>query len=322
MIRVGFLGCAHVHAATYFDELSALGAESGWSVAVYDRDAQRGRAFATARGLTFAETPEELCELVDAAIITSEHVHFPELVRVAAAAAVPVLCEKPLGISETSAEAILNSGAWLSVAFPVRYAHPVRQAKALIDTGELGSLVAMSGMNRAPVPAGFFTDRASSGGGAIIDHVVHVADALRWLVGCEFRTVYAEAGRFRNVGDVDDIAQVVATTQDGAWATIDSSWSRLPGIPGAIDFEMTLWFEHGHLTLDAFARRAELAREAAVEDQPYGWSMDAGMLHDWLRAIQLDAPPPVPMVDGWKATQLALAALRSAEEEEIVQIPL
>jgi predicted dehydrogenase len=319
VIRVGFLGCAHVHAATYASALSELGAER---VAVYDRDPARAEAFAAAHALAVAATPEELCGLVDAAIVTSEHVHFPELVAVAGAAGVPVLCEKPLGVSEEAADAILRSGAWVSVAFPVRYAHPVRQAKAVIDRGELGALVAMSGMNRAPVPEGFFTERSSSGGGAIIDHVVHVADALRWLTGCEYRTVYAEAGRYRSAGDVDDVAQVVATTDGGAWATIDPSWSRPAGIPSAIDFEMTLWFEHGHMTFDAFARQASLATGTGeVVDAPYGWSMDAGLLHDWLRAIEQDAPPPVPMTDGWKATQLALAALRSAEEGAVVEIP-
>jgi predicted dehydrogenase len=198
VIKIGFLGCAHVHAATYCQELRL--SQQGRPVAVFDHDRARADAFAAAHDLTVAPTPEGLCAMVDAVIITGEHVTYPEYVAVAATAGVPVLCEKPLGTSAEAAKAILSSGAWLSVAFPVRYAPPVRQAKAAIENGSLGALVAMSGTNHAAFPGGFFGTRSESGGGALIDHVVHLADALRWLTGCEYRTVYAEAGRFSRVG--------------------------------------------------------------------------------------------------------------------------
>jgi predicted dehydrogenase len=319
VIKIGFLGCAHVHAATYCQELRL--SQQGRPVAVFDHDRARADAFAAAHDLTVAPTPEGLCAMVDAVIITGEHVTYPEYVAVAATADVPVLCEKPLGTSAEAAKAILSSGAWLSVAFPVRYAPPVRQAKAAIENGSLGALVAMSGTNHAAFPGGFFGTRSESGGGALIDHVVHLADALRWLTGCEYRTVYAEAGRFSRVGDVEDAGQVVVTTTDGAWASIDPSWSRPVGMPGANDLVMTLWFENGRLSIDAFARHGSLVDEdGAVTHLPYGRSMDAELLDDWLTAIRLGSAPPVPMDDGWKATQVALAALTSAQYGTVVDI--
>jgi predicted dehydrogenase len=319
MIRIGFLGCAHVHAPVYRDELRV--SPRGRVTAVFDHDRARAAAFAAPDGLTVAETAEHLCSLVDAVVITGEHAAYPELVATAAAAGVPVLCEKPLGVTAEAAAAILGSGAWLSVAFPVRYAHPVRQAKAEIARGNLGRLLAMSGTNHGSFPGGFFGSRAAAGGGALIDHVVHVADALRWLTGCEYQAVYAEAGRFAAVGDVEDAGQVTVTTTEGAWATIDPSWSRPAGMPGANDLVMTLWFEHGHLTVDAFARHASLARaDGTLAELPYGRGMDAGLLDDWLRAIESGAPPPVPAADGWKATEVALAALRSADEGRVIPL--
>ena len=318
MIRVGFLGCAHVHADVYVQELQGCRAKT---VAVFDHDAQRAWDFAERHGLAVATSPEHLCDLADAVIITSEHVHYPKLIQTAARCAKPVLCEKPLGVSAEAATAILRSGAWASMAFPVRYAAPVRQAKAVIGEGGLGRLLAMSGTNHGAFPGRFFGDKNLSGGGALIDHVVHLADALRWLTGCEFATVYAEASSDRAVGDVEDAALVTLTTADGAWAGIDPSWSRPQGMAGANDLQMTLWFEHGLLEVDAFARHGVLVRpDGTIEHLPYGTSMDEALLADWLAAIETGAPPPIPLHDGWKATEVALAALESSATGRAVRL--
>jgi predicted dehydrogenase len=320
MTTVGFLGCAHVHADHYLAELSdrVLDAQV---IAVYDADDGRARKFATGPGLEVARTAEELCSKVDAAIVAGEHSRYPELIAAAAAADIPVLCEKPLGISHKTAASILSSGAWLSVAFPVRYARPVAVAKATIDAGDLGRLLAMSGVNHGDFPGRFFGSRAKAGGGAIIDHVVHLVDALSWLTGCEYATVYAESGDLRNVGDVEDAAQVIVTTRDGGWVSIDPSWSRPSAMAGANDFVMTLWFEGGEMTIDAFARHGTtIAQDGAIRHSPYGVGMNKAMLADWLSAIRKSAEPPIPMQDGWRATEVALAALASAASGRVITL--
>jgi predicted dehydrogenase len=216
---------------------------------------------------------------------------------------------------------LLSSPAWLSVSFPLRYAQALVEARHVFERGDLGGLLAMSGINRGAFPGGFFGTKALSGGGAIIDHVVHIADALRFLTGCEYSTVYAEAGRFREVGDVEDCAQLVATTTGGAWASIDSSWSRPSGMPGGLDFVMTMWFERGRLRLDGFARRGMLVGpDGRITYEDYGQGMNERMLADWVSAIESDAPPPVPARDGAKATALALAATRSVESGQVVVV--
>ncbi|MHB8244729.1 MAG: Gfo/Idh/MocA family protein [Acidimicrobiales bacterium] len=322
MIRVGMLGCAHVHAAGYARHLVSeeLGARL---VAVWDADRASAEAFAKEFGITVADEPEVLCRGVDAVIVTSEHVRYAAMVYAAAAAGLPVLCEKPLGTSTEEGAALLGSGAWLSVAFPVRYTHQVRAAREEIASGRLGSLLAMSGVNHGSFPGRFFGTRSLSGGGAIIDHVVHIADALRFLTHCEYDTVYSEAERFWEVGDVEDCAQVVATTTDGAWASIDPSWSRPRGMAGANDFVMTLWFERGRVLIDGFARHGTLVGEGgAVAHRGYGASMDSLMLADWVAAVTEGRPPPVSALDGWKATEVALAAAASSKSGEVVTLPI
>lgn len=320
MTKVGFLGCAHVHSATYRAELrrSASGSDA---VAVYDHDTKRRERFARHHGLAAFSSPEDLCRAVDAVIICSEHLHYASLVATATAAGLPILCEKPLGDTPEAATAIRDGGAWLSVAFPVRYAPAVGAARALAQSGSMGSLLAASGVNHAPNPGGFFTSRELAGGGSLLDHVVHVADALRWISGAEYSSVFAETSQAADL-EVEDIAQVVAFTTDDAWLSIDASWSRPHGMAGGVDFLMQLWFEHGRVDIDAFARHGCVIRAGgAVEHLPYGRGLDASLLEDWLSAIRQGAPPPIPAEDGWRATEVAFAALESAASSSVVNLP-
>lgn len=320
MIRVGVLGCAHVHAASYVEALRG-GDLGGRAVAVFDHDARRGAAFAGAHGLEVAADAESLCRRVDAVVVAGENVETAAMVEVAAAAGKPVLCEKPLGATVEDCRRLAASAAWLSVAFPVRYAPAVARARHLLAGGAHGRLLAMSGVNHGAFPGGFFGTKAFSGGGAIIDHVVHLADTLRFLTGVEYATVYAEAGRYRDVGDVEDCAQLLATTTGGAHVSIDPSWSRPNGMPGANDFVMSAWFERGKVTIDAFARRAVMiGADGRLRYAAYGEDMNTAMLRDVLSAISEDRPPPVAAEDGAKATALALGALRSSETGRVVDV--
>ncbi|RZS91726.1 putative dehydrogenase [Motilibacter rhizosphaerae] len=320
MTTVGLLGCAHVHAATYVAELRRL-APRVRVLGLHDEQPERSRRFADAHGLEVFATAESLCESVDAVVITAEHARYAGLARVAAERGCRILCEKPLGVDAVSSDELRALDAWASVAFPVRYAPAVRQARRAFRSGSLGGLLAMSGVNHAPAPGGFFADPQLSGGGAIVDHVVHLADALRFITGCEYADVFAEAGRLHADSRVEEVAQVVVTTTDGAWASIDPGWSRPQGMAGGVDFEMQLWFEGGRVLVDAFARHAVLTSPGGrVAHLPYDPGIDAAMLADWVGAIEDGAPPPVPLEEGWRATRVALGALESAATGDVVDL--
>jgi predicted dehydrogenase len=78
-----------------------------------------------------------------------------------------------------------------------------------------------------------------------MDHTVHVADALRWMFGAEAKSVYAEGGTFFGAEGIDD----------GAFATIDPSWSRGEGYPTWGDVTLRITGTSGVLNMDAFAQR-------------------------------------------------------------------
>jgi UDP-N-acetylglucosamine 3-dehydrogenase len=116
--------------------------------------------------------------------------------------------EKPISINKQDAQEMIDickaNNVILQTAFPVRYNSSIIRAKQIIDNGQLGGIIAVKGTNRGQCPGDWFVDIEKSGGGAVIDHTVHVTDILRWFLGSEVRTVYAEIGNTFTNQLIDD----------------------------------------------------------------------------------------------------------------------
>jgi UDP-N-acetylglucosamine 3-dehydrogenase len=111
----------------------------------------------------------------------------------------------------------------------------VARAREIVRGGALGRVLAVSGTNRGKIPGGWFLDPELAGG-AVMDHTVHLADLLRWMLDVEVNSVYAEVDSFFGAGETDDAAILTLELEggsfaDGAFATIDPSWSRGEGYP-------------------------------------------------------------------------------------------
>jgi len=326
VVRVGMLGAAHVHAPGWARQLAGHpGAEF---IGVYDADPDRATTIASPLGVRAVATEAELLDNSDAVVVSAENRAAPGLVEAAAAAGRPVMCEKPLGSNRAEGAAMLAAcevaGVGLSVAFDVRYAPAARKLRALVGSGALGNSTAIWATNHGAYPGGWFGDPARSGGGCLIDHVVHVADLLRWIWGAEFTSVRAEAATRHNPGlPVEDCGLLLATMSDGAAVSLDSSWSRHARMPGAVDVTMEVIAEAGHLHLDAFADHIELFRsDGRVEYKSINAADGPCLIDEWLVAVAEDKPLPVTGLDGYRASELAWAAIESAAEHRTVTLPL
>lgn len=69
-----------------------------------------------------------------------------------------------------------------------------------------------------------------------MDHVVHLADLLRWYFGAEVTEVYAEVDNLFYPGavEVDTAGLLLLSLSNGVQASIDCSWSRPSGIRGGV----------------------------------------------------------------------------------------
>jgi UDP-N-acetylglucosamine 3-dehydrogenase len=324
-VRVGIVSFAHVHAPPYAGVLASLDAAD--FIGVADDDVSRGREAAERFGVRYFADARGLFDEVDAVVVCSENRNHARDAVTALESGVHVLCEKPISTTVEDAWAMIqtsaDTGRQLRTAFPVRYLPAVGQAREIVRAGGLGRVLAVNGTNHGRIPGGWFIDPEMAGGGAVMDHTVHVADALRWLLDAETRSVYAEIGTFFGAEGIDDGAILTLELEggviaDGAFATIDPSWSRGEGYPTWGDVTLRITGTSGTLEVDAFAQRiTTFDHEAKITAWTHtGEDMNVLMLEDFVRGVAEGSAAGASGVDGLRALEIVLAAYRSAEDNE------
>jgi predicted dehydrogenase len=328
IVKIGMMSFAHLHANSYAH--SIVTRPDTEMVGIADHDPARAQEMAKRFGTKAFESYEALLSVpdLDAVVICSENVRHRALTEMAAKAGKHVLCEKPLATSIADGQAMIaackNAGVQLMTAFPTRYSPVMQRLKAAVDSGQPGKILAIRGTNRGRNPGGWFIVKSESGGGATMDHTVHVADLMRWLLKDEVKEVYAEIGNGISHKEFDDVSFLSLTFQKGVFGTIDASWSRPKTFPTWGDVTMEVVCENGTLSMDMFAQNLVLYsdRDNSVTWLHWGSDMDNGLIAAFAKAIANGEPVPVTGEDGLRAAEVAFAAYRSAELQAPVVLPL
>ncbi len=324
VVKIGFLSIAHLHAHSYGRALKSLA--SCKLVGIYDPDHQRGMEGAQEMGTEFFADPAELLEQVDAVIICSENSRHREFTELAAKHGCHVLCEKPIATTLEDGQAMIDAcrqaGVKLQIAFPVRFVTPVIRVKEMLYRGSIGDVVAIVGTNQGQMPGGWFADRELAGGGAVMDHTVHVVDLIRWFLGKEFVSVYAEVDTMLWDVDIDDCGMLSMELEDGTIVTQDPSWSRPLSFPTWGNVTMRIVGTKGIIDLDAFAQNFVVYDDTQnkISERSFAEDMDLGLIQDFIQMIVDDREPSITGLDGLKALEVALAAYRSAQEKKPIAL--
>ncbi len=330
-MRFGIMSFAHVHAEGYVANLRAIPGVA--LVGFSDDDARRGQHFAEVFDLPwFARHEELLAEGLDGVIVCSENANHRQHVELAAAAKVHVLCEKPIAVALADAEAMRDTcrahGVRFMTAFPMRFDPSIRAVHGALERGELGALQAVCGINHSEIPTAhraWFADKALAGGGAVMDHTVHLTDLVRWYSGSEVEEVYAEVGNpfYPGEVDVDTAGLVTLTFANGCFANIDCSWSRPTSYPRWGHLKMELFGERGALRVDGFAQvLSAYSRHLPRNPTWLGWGADPNqaMIEEFIASIGEEREPSVTWRDGYEALRVALACYASAELQQPVRL--
>jgi UDP-N-acetylglucosamine 3-dehydrogenase len=323
--KIGIMSFAHMHAYGYAECLKKLpGVEF---VGVADDDPKRAKDAAKRFGVkAFPSYDDLLASDIDGVIVTSENANHRRHVVVAAQSEKHVMCEKPISVSKQDAEAIVEvakrSGIKLMTAFPCRYHPAYTRLKRAIDAGELGRLLAVKSTNQGQCPGGWFIDKKLSGGGAVIDHTVHLVDLMRHMTGAEPARVYAEIDNRRFGGDFDDTGIISVDFTNGMFATIDASWSRPKSYPYWGNVNMDVVGTGGIASMRMFAQKADVYSDKTNRHTYAYWgdNMDMGLVEAFARCIREDTPPEVTGEDGVKALEVALAAYESSRLREAINL--
>lgn len=328
-LKIGMMSFAHGHAYSYVAGLQTLaGVEI---VGIYDDDAIRGQKAAQQTNLPFFAAADALFgEGLDGVIICAENAKHRPLVELAAGRTRAILCEKPIATSLADAQAMIDlcakTNTKLQVAFPVRFSPPIQWLKETLSKGELGRVYALQTTNHGSMPGGWFIDKALSGGGAVIDHTVHVIDLLRWFWNTEVTEVYAEIGTnliHPNLG-IDDVGLLSFKLANGVYGTLDTSWSRPESYTTWGDVKIEVTAEKGIVYVDAFKQHLAVSSNKAGKTRWHNWgsNMDRGLVDDFIEMLREDRAPSISGEDGLRALEVALGAYQSAETGQPVQLPL
>ena len=162
------------------------------------------------------ESVEEALDDADAVVIATSTDAHATLVRAAVERGLPTFCEKPLAfdLGETAdlVGRVERAGVPLQVGFQRRFDPAYREARRLVEAGELGIvyLVRLIAHDHEPPPDAYIP----TSGGLFRDSSIHDFDALRWVTGQEVVEVYATGSvrafdAFARHGDVDTGAAIL-----------------------------------------------------------------------------------------------------------------
>lgn len=316
-MKVGLLSFAHVHAAGYETLLRAMP-----DIELRTADPDRpDLAETTSYDDLFRWHP-------DAVIITAENSRHRELTEMAAAHGADILCEKPLATTAADAEAMIAAcraaGVRLGVAYPVRFSPAFRGLRTAVRSGETGRVLAIAGANNGYMPARlrpWFVDPALAGGGALMDHTVHIADLLDDLFpDARARTVYAQANNLMYPGEVavETAGLVTISYDNGMVASIDCSWSQPLHHKPWGGVELTVVAEQATVELDLFGQQVAGFRESEREvvSLGYGADLDSALLTAFLSGSTDVADGE----SGLRSLNIALAGYESLKTGQPVPI--
>ena len=325
-VRIGVCSTAHLHADSYAAALTDRPDVEFVGVTEVGERVDDARAKAEEYGVDFRD-PDDLLADADGVVLCSTNADHLAWVERAADAGVDVLCEKPLAPSIEEAEAVVDAGreagVHVGVAMPLRFSQPVRNAKTAMDDGLLGDLQFLSGTNRGQMPGSWFVDESESGGGAVMDHSVHIVDIVRWITGEDVAEVYAETDtRFHDV-PVEDVNFLSMKLTDGTEFALDGSWSK----PDEWDFwgdaTLRLVGTEGVVSIDCFDQKIKQTRDTGdpgIRSIYWGSNPDEGLVADFVEAVAEDRPPLKTAEDAVNDVAVVEAAYESAERTESVAV--
>lgn len=269
---------------------------------------------------------------IDAVVIAVPNFLHRDLAVTALEAGKDVLLEKPMAMSVAECDEIIaakdRSGRIVQLGFVCRYAPAAQAAREFVESGDLGTIYHAKAQlyRRRGIPGlgRWFTTRAQSGGGVLIDLGVHLVDLALHLLGgpavervsghCTsifgspigdyvFNEMWAGPPNPDGVFDVDDGAVGLVRLAGGATLEINTTWAaNLPD--GSLPNGVVLLGDRGGCIVDIWENTLKVA------------TVQHGRITDW----QPQLPPGDAWDLGWRAEHEAFAHAVTTREDPIASV--
>jgi UDP-N-acetylglucosamine 3-dehydrogenase len=224
-----------------------------------------------------------------------------------------VLVEKPMATNTKQAQKLLQTaqenGLHLTVGFLMRFIPGLQQIRDAVVTKKIGDMVSATAKRVSQWP-----ERIGDVG-VVKDTAIHDIDVMRFISNEDPVSVYAKLGNMRH-RQFEDYAQIMLTYESGKSAFIESNWltpykTRTLNVTGS-DAIMRLDYITQELSI-------ENARETVQPRVAFQEPLKAELQH-FADCILQKKKPLVTGTDGYKALQIAMAAIQSSAKGAAVKL--
>lgn len=336
-LNVGIIGCGSItkfrHAPEYFANQDCK------IVGFFDPVAERTREMTDSFGGKAYESYHELIKdiTIDAVSVCTSNATHAQITIEALNAGKHVLCEKPMAVNSAEAEAMVKAAASnnriLMAGHNQRFFPAHMKAKEIINSGELGKVLSFRSCFKHKGPETWsadkgantwFFDKKLASMGALGDLGIHKLDLVRWLLGEEITSVFAQLStldkRFPNgeLIEIEDNAIILGRTASGRTGTFEVSWTNY----GNQDNSTILYCEKGAIKIycdpeidiavelrDGSTVKYKFADISTNEKQT-----PSGVIDSFIASITNQRPPVVSGKDGYEAIAIVEACIRSSQK--------
>lgn len=251
-----------------------------------------------------------------------------------------VVCEKPMAASLEECDAMIKardeSGKKLSVIAQNRFRQPIRNLKALLDSGIAGKVRA------AQVDSFWWRGHCyydlwwrgtwkTEGGGCTLNHAVHHIDMLLWMMGLPETVTSALGNVAHDNAEVEDLSMSILR-YPGALAQLTASV-----VHHGEEQQLVFQCEKAKIAVpfqcfaslskpNGFPERNEaLEKEIAdfTDAQPrIRWEGHDGQLENVLTALETGGPVAIGGEDGRRTIELITAVYQSGATDQTVRLPI
>jgi predicted dehydrogenase len=232
----------------------------------------------------------------------------------------------------------------------VRYHPAAVKAKQLIDRGAIGEVMATQVFGASNKPESYWTGgysgrvetewrkrRAQAGGGILIMNYVYDIYRLRYLTGLEVTRVFAEYDNYRTPQvEVEDFITLTLRYTNGALGTLTASscapgadksgirgtkasGNRFYGTEGQIVFDRGSLLVYSEHDVDGLTGGEWTTIEFSPEEARRAYVV---YFERFAEAVAAGDPVDIPGEEGRADLEVMLAAYKSGETHQVVELPL
>jgi UDP-N-acetylglucosamine 3-dehydrogenase len=310
LIRVGVIGTGamgqnHLRIYSEMEEVELAG--------ISDIDQKRVEFMATQfKTKAFTNYKKMFLEGLDAVSVVVPTKLHKQVALDALDAGMQVLVEKPIADTIENAEMIIEAakkaGKVLMIGHIERFNPAVIRLKEIINSGILGKIVSISTKRVGP-----YNPRIRDVG-VILDLGVHDIDIISYLYGKKINSVYAIAGA--NIHSFEDHASIILRMDHNFAGVVETNWLTPHKVRQltAIGVKGVAYLDYINQTVQLHDN--EWIRKAKVEhSEPL-----KNELKYFIDCAATGKKPNPCGEDGKHALEVAMAAIRSYQEERLIEV--